>query len=125
VLAYLGEVKWPLLLAVLSTVAGTALGLLNPWPLKIILDHGLLAKPLPPFLRFIDGITAGDKVGLVGIAAGGIVLIALCAAFFSYVVKFITTAVGYKLVYALRRELFAHVQRLSLSFHTQARSGDS
>ena len=124
VLSYLRQVKWPLLLAAVSTVAGTALSLLNPWPLKIILDHGLLVKPLPPFLHFIDRMTGGDKVGLVVVAASAIVLIAVCTAFFSYVVKFITTAIGYKLVYTLRRELFAHVQRLSLSFHTQARSGD-
>ena len=124
VLEYLRQVKWPLLLAVVSTVASTALGLLNPWPLKIILDHGLMGKPLPPFLHFLDGITGGDKVDLVAVAACAIVLIALGTALFSYTVKFITTAIGYKLVYALRRELFAHVQRLSLSFHTKARSGD-
>src|SRR5213593_2320134 len=28
------------------------------------------------------------------------------------------------MVYALRRELFAHLQTLSLSFHNQSRSGD-
>jgi ABC-type multidrug transport system fused ATPase/permease subunit len=32
--------------------------------------------------------------------------------------------VGYRTVYALRRELFAHLQRLSLAFHTKARTGD-
>src|SRR5439155_1714743 len=37
---------------------------------------------------------------------------------------FITSSIGYKMVYALRRELFAHLQRLSLSFHNHARSGD-
>src|SRR5439155_734301 len=43
---------------------------------------------------------------------------------FSYFQIFITSSVGYKMVYALRRELFAHLQRLSLSFHNRARSGD-
>src|SRR5207249_4327395 len=42
----------------------------------------------------------------------------------SYFQVFITSSVGYRMVYALRRELFAHLQRLSLSFHTRARSGD-
>src|SRR3989442_5554451 len=44
--------------------------------------------------------------------------------FRSYSQIFITSSLGYKMVYALRRELFAHLQRLSLSFHNYARSGD-
>src|SRR5207249_8015684 len=43
---------------------------------------------------------------------------------FSYSQIFITSSIGYKMVYALRRQLFAHLQRLSLSFHNRARSGD-
>ena len=121
VLLYLGRIKWSLLLAAFSTVAGAALDLLKPWPLKIILDHDKLH---PAFQQFVDGITGGDKIGLVIVAAAGIVLIALAGSVFSYLEKFLTTAIGYKLVYALRRELFSHLQRLGLSFHNRARTGD-
>jgi ABC-type multidrug transport system fused ATPase/permease subunit len=31
---------------------------------------------------------------------------------------------GYQMVYALRRELFGHLQRLSLSLHHRARCGE-
>jgi ATP-binding cassette subfamily B protein len=124
VLTYLGRIKWSLLLAIFSTVAGAVLDLLKPWPIKIIIDHGMFSKKLPSFLHFIDGITGGDKIGLVIVAASGIVLIALAGAIFSYLEKFLTTAIGYKLVYALRRELFSHLQRLGLSFHNRARTGD-
>jgi len=43
---------------------------------------------------------------------------------FSYFQIFITSSIGYKMVYALRRELFTHLQQLSLSFHNRSRSGD-
>src|SRR2546429_9116358 len=53
-----------------------------------------------------------------------ILVIALGSGLFSYAQIFITSSIGYRMVYALRRELFAHLQTLSLSFHNQSRSGD-
>src|SRR5205823_4300938 len=123
-LTHLRQVKGRLILAVLCTLGVTAAELLKPWPLKIILDHGILDKPLPHFLGFLHGVVAGSKVMLVVESAGAIVLVALCGGLFSYLQIFITSSLGYKMVYSLRRELFAHLQRLSLSFHNQARSGD-
>src|SRR5438094_4149223 len=66
----------------------------------------------------------GSKVMLVVGASCAMVLIALFGGLFSYSQIFITSSVGYKMVYSLRRELFSHLQRLSLSFHSRARSGD-
>jgi len=123
-LAHLRQVKGRLLLAALCTVGVTAAELLKPWPLKVILDHGILDKPLPPALRFLQGVVASGRVTLLVEASGSIVLIALGAGLLSYFQIFITSSVGYETVYALRRELFAHLQRLSLSFHNRARSGD-
>ncbi len=123
-LSHLRQVKGRLGLAALCTLGVAGAELLKPWPIKIILDHGILDKPLPHFLRFLHGVVAGSKVMLVVESAGAILLIALCGGLFSYSQIFITSSLGYKMVYALRRELFAHLQRLSLSFHNHARSGD-
>ena len=112
------------MLAAFCTLGVTATELLKPWPLKLILDQGILDKPLPHFLGFLHGMVEGNKVILVAGASSAIVLIALCGGLFSYAQIFITSSIGYKMVYALRRELFAHLQRLSLSFHNHARSGD-
>ena len=121
---HLRQVKGRLIVAALCTLGVTAAELLKPWPLKLILDHCILDKPLPHFLSFLAGIVEGSKVTLVVEASCAIVLIALCGGLFSYSQIFITSSIGYKMVYALRRELFAHLQRLSLSFHNHARSGD-
>ena len=121
---HLRQVKGRLILAALCTLGVTAAELLKPWPLKLILDHGILDKPLPHFLGFLHSMVEGSKVMLVVGASCAIVLIALFGGLFSYSQIFITSSIGYKMVYALRRELFAHLQRLSLSFHNHARSGD-
>ena len=123
-LGNLREVKGRLLFAALCTLGATAAELLKPWPLKIILDHVILDKPIPAFLRGLDGVLPQGKVALLIAAAAGIVLIALAGGLFSYFQIFITSSIGYRMVYALRRELFTHLQTLSLAFHNRARSGD-
>jgi ATP-binding cassette subfamily B protein/subfamily B ATP-binding cassette protein MsbA len=123
-LTHLRQAKGPLLLAASCTLAVTATELLKPWPLKVILDHGILAKPLPHFLRFLQGTAADGRVTILVEASCAVVLIALLDGLFSYFQVFITSSLGYRTVYALRRELFSHLQRLSLSFHSRARTGD-
>ena len=123
-LAHFRRVKGRLFLAALCTVGVAAAELLKPWPLKIILDHGILDKRLPWALHFLQGPGDGNKVALVVEASVAIVAVAVCSGLFSYSQVFITSSIGYKMVYSLRREMFAHLQRLSLSFHNRARSGD-
>ena len=113
-----------LLLAGLFTVGVTVTELLKPWPLKVIIDHAILGKPVPHSWPFARELAAQGTIPLVVGAASSMVLIALLQGLFSYSQIFITSSIGYKLVYALRRELFNHLQQLSLSFHNRARSGD-
>jgi ABC-type multidrug transport system fused ATPase/permease subunit len=121
---HLGEAKGPLAIAALCTVFGILAELAKPWPLKLIIDHGLLHKELPHSLRFLQPLLADTTVPFIVAACVSIVVISLVAGVCSYFQTFITSSVGYRTVYALRRELFAHLQSLSLSYHTTARSGD-
>lgn len=121
---HLGQVKGSLAVAALCTVGVILTELAKPWPLKLIIDHGLLHKPLPHSLGFLQSLTTGSTVPFIVAASVSIVLISLVSGVCSYFQVYITSALGYRTVYALRRELFAHLQSLSLSFHTKARSGD-
>jgi len=121
---HLRQVRWRLFVAAICTVGVAAMELLKPWPLKLILDHVILDKPLPRSWHFFHGIAAAGRTGLLVDSAVAIVLIALCGGVLSYFQIFITSSIGYKMVYALRRELFTHLQQLSLSFHNRSRSGD-
>ena len=121
---HLGQVKWRLGLAAVCTVGVVAADLLKPWPLKLILDNAVLNKPLPHKLQFLHDFLPTGKVALVVESAVAIVLIAIVSGLLEYAQSYITSSLGYRMVYALRREMFTHLQRLSLSFHTRARSGD-
>jgi ABC-type multidrug transport system fused ATPase/permease subunit len=121
---HLRQNKGSLAIAALCTLGVILAELARPWPLKLILDHGLLHKPLPHTMRFLEPLTAGDTVPFILAAAVSIVLISLVSGVCSYFQVYITSSLGYRTVYALRRELFAHLQSLSLTFHTKARSGD-
>lgn len=121
---HLGQSKGSLTIAGLCTLGVILTELAKPWPLKLILDHGILHRPLPGSMRFLEPLTTGSTVPFILAAAGSIVLISFISGVCSYFQVFITSSLGYRTVYALRRELFAHLQSLSLSFHTKAHSGD-
>ena len=121
---YLREAKGSLFLAALSMVGLTVTELVKPWPLKIIIDNILLGKQLPPYLSFAAGLFDGGKVLPLTVFSLMIFLIALSVAVFAYLQVYMTSRIGSELVYTLRRSLFSHLQRLSLSFHNQTRSGE-
>ena len=124
VLAHLGRMKGGLALAVVCTLAVVGLELLAPWPLKVLFDYILLEKPLSPSLSFLDGLLARGTLTALAVLAAVIVLIALGKAAFLYFQVFQTSRIGYQLVFELRRELFQHLQSLSLSYHSRARAGE-
>jgi ATP-binding cassette, subfamily B, bacterial len=124
VLSHLRQVKGRLLLAALCVLGFSLTGLLAPWPLKIIFDHVLLDKPLPAYLGFLGAMLPDGKVALLLAISSAIVLIALLRGVFSYSQLSIASRIGYEMVYTLRRELFVHLQQLSLSFHHRTRSGE-
>src|SRR5687768_15490221 len=124
VLGHLRHVKWSVFIAVLSILGLTLMDLLKPWPLKIIFDHILLDKPVPSSLAFLSVVLQSEKVEALVIVSSSIFLISLLGGVFAYAQVYITSRVSNQLVYILRTELFAHVQRLSLSFHHRTRSGE-
>ena len=124
VLNNLRHVKGKLFLATLCMLGFTITELLSPWPLKIIFDNILLDRPPPATLHIIGEILQRDKIYSLVWISTTLILIAFLRGFFSYTQLYMTSRIGYQMVYALRGELFAHLQRLSLSFHNRARTGE-
>jgi ATP-binding cassette, subfamily B, bacterial len=124
VVNHLGQVRGKLFVAALATAGLTLTELLRPWPLKLILDHILLDKPTPDFLWFLGLMLQTDKLWPLILISFAIVLTALLKGIFSYLQFYVTSLIGSQIAYTLRRELFSHLQELSLSFHNRARSGE-
>jgi len=116
--------KGALVWAGFCTLGLTVTELARPWPLKVIFDNILLGKPLPSALPFLRGLLALGKTGSVVAMSGLIVVIAVLRGAFAYSQVHVTSRLGNSMVSTLRRELFGHLQRLSLSFHNRARAGE-
>ncbi len=122
--AHLWEMRRSLVTALLCIFGFTLMELLAPWPLKIIFDYILLDKPLPPSLAWLSGLMAQGKTAAVVVISLSIVVFAAGKSLFDYFLLYQTSRVGYQLAHILRRELFSHLQGLSLYFHNRARSGE-
>jgi ATP-binding cassette, subfamily B, bacterial len=100
-----------------------AVDILQPWPLKIIFDYVLGGRTPPPWLAHaLRG--AGNPLAILEIAASAVVVLAAIGAIGSYTEKLLTTAAAKHVGFELRHLLYHHVQRLSLSFYEQRRTGD-
>jgi ATP-binding cassette subfamily B protein len=124
IFGYLRGAKASLALAALCTLGVTLTELLKPWPIKIIFDYVLLGKALPGYLAFMGGLLDSGRTTFLGTMVGAMVVIAVLIGVFTYLQVYVTSRIGNELVYTLRRTLFAHLQRLSLSFHNRTRSGE-
>ncbi len=80
---------------------------------------------MPSWLSNLVTTTVGSKkMSVLYFAALTVVAIALIGAISSYLEKYLTTSVGQWVMHDLRRSVYHHVQRLSLSFHDKGRTGD-
>ena len=120
----LGAEKWSFVVATACTLIVAVADLLRPWPLKLIVDNILLAKRLPPSLRSFESYFNEQKIWTTVAVAGLLIVLSVVKGFSVYAQTSITSRIGYRIAHALRRELFSHLQRLSLAFHKRARAGE-
>jgi len=110
----------------LFAIAGESIaGLLEPWPLKIVLDDLLQSKNQNGWLhRFIVATAGSAPRNVLIFACIAVLVIAVADALFTYAEKYLTTNVGQWVGHELRRTIYTHVQRLSLAYHDQQPTGD-
>ncbi len=111
-------------LALLVVGAEAATDLLEPWPLKIVLDSLLQSKPAPSWIRPMISWIGHDTLAVLNFAVLAVAVIAVVGALSSYVEKTLTTNVGQRVMHDLRRTLYHHIHRLSLAEHDEKRTGD-
>ncbi len=97
----------------------SACELLKPWPLKVIIDNVLSGKPIA------WGVVAGySRQELLMAASLGMVVVYVVLGAITLLNNYTTIKIGQKMVNDMRRDLYAHLQRLSLAFHSRRQVGD-
>jgi len=117
---------WKALSLAFVAVLGEAFSdVLEPWPIKVVIDNILQSKRLPGWLQgLIPPIFGQDKLQILDFAVTAVVGIAIIGAISSYLQKYLTTSVSQWVTHDLRRTLYNHIQRLSLAQHDNAQTGD-
>jgi ATP-binding cassette subfamily B protein len=119
--------QWPSLVLILGlTVAIAATAALQPWPLKLLVDHALGGAPAPLLIgslleRFSLSPTPTTLIFLAAVSSLGLFLLssALDAG-----LNFAWASAGQRMIYDLASHLFQRLQRVSLLFHSQRTVGD-
>jgi ATP-binding cassette subfamily B protein len=97
--------------------------LLEPWPLKVVFDrvinkmHGAHGYKVTLFDIF-------DPLTLLAMMAATMVALTALRAMAGYWTTVSFAKIGNRVLAEVRAQLYRHVQYLSLSFHTKARTGD-
>jgi subfamily B ATP-binding cassette protein MsbA len=111
--------------ATLAMVLDAALTVLRPWPLKVVIDLALSHRhSRVPFLGGWLETVQPAPMSIVYGACAATLMIALSTGVLTYGYTRTLGEIGQRFVFALRRDLFAHLQRLSLRFHDRQRTGD-
>jgi ATP-binding cassette, subfamily B, bacterial len=109
----------------LAIAGESAANLLQPWPLKIVLDDVLRGRESHAWaMRLVHGAVGTDKMAILKFACAAVLAIAVLDAICTFGEKYLTTSVAQWVSYDLRLAIYAHIQRLSLAFHDQKRTGD-
>ncbi|CAM3622292.1 ABC transporter ATP-binding protein [Isoptericola cucumis] len=108
-----------LVLGSLAMLAEVAMRLLEPWPLKYVVD-GIVAStgssvagPAPANLPVVLLLAAGSLLVIVLLRAGAAYAMTVCFAL-----------AGNRVLTGVRADLYDHLQRLSLRFHDGSTTGD-
>jgi subfamily B ATP-binding cassette protein MsbA len=113
-----------LLLAFVASLAETVADVLQPWPIKLVIDNVIQGKALSGWLgRTLTSLPFGAAT-TINVAVAAVAVIALVGAVGSYWEKYLTTSVSQWVGHDLRRQLYQQFQRLSLAEHSETHKGD-
>src|SRR6201992_1802766 len=104
---YARPYRLALAIFMVTTALDALITVVNPLLLRQIIDKGILPRD--------EGIVIG-----IGLAVAGV---ALFDAFLGVVNRWFSARIGESLIYDLRTQVFAHVQRQPIAFFTRAQTG--
>jgi ATP-binding cassette subfamily B protein len=115
--------QWPVAAAGLAlSLLAIGASLLQPWPLKIIVDSILVGSAPPP--AWLETVAGNKPAMLLVISAGLFLIYAVRGGLSAWSSTYLVRA-GLQMTYGLRCRLYEHLQRLGLKFHDNRAVGDS
>lgn len=126
-LGYAKQQRSRFILIFFLTLAASALTALQPWPMKLLVDHVLEGKPQPEWLNNLAELfrLPLSNSGLLLLVVLGGLLLFVASSLFDAALTWGWTIAGRRVVYDLAEDLFARLQRRSLLFHSRNRVGDT
>src|SRR5256885_156130 len=106
---------------------GTVIALLQPWPMKLVIDSVINGQPAPSLIsKPAHALNQNDpRLAMLVLLCAAQLLLQLLIAALSIAATYFLVAVGLRMVFKLRCALFEKIQRLSLRFHDNTSVGDS
>jgi ATP-binding cassette subfamily B protein len=116
-------------LRVLSAGVGLRLAeliadLAQPWPLALVIDGVLKGVPPHGPLAFISSTAGRSPLALLTAAAVAVLVITLASGAFDYLGDRVMNGAGQRITAAIRGDVFAHLQRLPMSYHDRQAVGE-
>ncbi|HEX3862927.1 MAG TPA: ABC transporter ATP-binding protein [Stellaceae bacterium] len=122
-LPYLKGHHWQVAGALAQVFLVVGFELLKPWPLQIVIDYVLGGKT-PPKTGITGEVLASPPNLLLLFACIGIVVVNVGGGALTLWHNYTTIRIGQAMVNGLRGDLYGHLQRLSLAYHSRQRVGD-
>jgi ATP-binding cassette subfamily B protein/subfamily B ATP-binding cassette protein MsbA len=95
----------------------------KPFPIKVLVDNVLGQHPTSQAIAMLPG--AESRQGLLAWVAGATIGLFILQTALDMVSSYAATSLGQRITYDLGADLFLHVQRLSLRFHSRRSTGDT
>jgi len=106
-------------------IVETLMSLAAPWPLKLVLDYVIGSHPLPSWLADLQlAVPGSGKSASLHFAVIAVIVIAALDGVSSYIDSYYTTSIGQWIAHDLRRKVYDHLHRLSLSYYDRHETGD-
>jgi ABC-type multidrug transport system fused ATPase/permease subunit len=113
--------------SVLLTALTAAITLAEPWPLGIVVDsvlgrQGLIGSHRPPGV--LGWIVGQDRIALLVVCVALSFALTVLGNAISVLNTYLGAKVEQRMILDFRSDIFGHVQRLSMSFHDERRTGE-
>jgi ATP-binding cassette subfamily B protein len=122
ILALMAPYRWPYALALVLNIVFTILDMLGPMFIRQLIDHDIPGE-VHPLLRLVGLTPAHPAYWAIGLTIGAWGLTVLVAVLIMRFNLEFNRRIGERVMFTLRKTLFAHLQRLSMSFYDRTKFG--